>query len=155
MRDLAPGTVRFSTMGQGRIIGLDYGTKRIGVAVADPLRVFSQPVGAFDPDSALTQLERMFGGEGIDRIVVGWPVRPDNTEGETAEKVRLYLARLEKRFPGTQIILWNEEFTSEIAKELIAAGDRPSLRKSGRGRVDAAAAAILLQEYLDEEKNGN
>ena len=120
------------------------------MAISDPLGIFSQPVGAFGDADAFERLAKLHESDGITAMVVGWPVLPDNTEGEMVERVRIFVKRLRKRFPNVEIIPWNEEFTSELAKELIASGERPSLRKTGRGRIDAAAAAIILQEYLDQ-----
>ncbi len=137
-------------MGHARIIGLDYGSKRLGLAVSDPLKMFAQPLGAYTATTALEKLADLLTSDGIDAIIVGWPVLPDNSEGTMVEQVRFFVRRLTKRFPGVDIILWNEEYTSEVAKELIAAGGNPSMKRTGRGRIDAAAAAIILQEYLDQ-----
>ena len=133
-----------------RIIGIDYGTRRVGMAMTDPLRLFSQPVGTFDPDLAIEKLVELNEGDGIECIIMGWPVLPDNTEGTAAHRVKAYISRIRNRLPDTRIVKWNEEYTSEIAKELIASGEKPSLRHTGRDRVDTAAAAIILQEYLDQ-----
>jgi len=140
-------------MGQGRIIGVDYGAKRVGLALSDPLRLFSQPLGAFEPTAALQKLEELDATDGVECLVVGWPVLPDGSEGEAVKKVRSYIKRLRGLLPDVAIVTWNEEYTSELAKSLISRGERPSLWRTGRGRIDAAAAAILLQEYLDGLKN--
>ena len=118
--------------------------------MTDPLRLFSQPVGTFDPDLAIEKLVELNEGDGIECIIMGWPVLPDNTEGKAARRVKAYISRIRNRLPDTRIVKWNEEYTSEIAKELIASGEKPSLRHTGRDRVDTAAAAIILQEYLDQ-----
>jgi len=133
-----------------RIIGIDFGTRRVGVAMADPLRLFSQPVGTFDPDLAIEKLVEIFDDCGIECIVMGWPVLPDGGEGRASRRVEEYMGRIRNRLPEIRIVKWNEEYTSEIAKEMIASGEKPSMRHTGRERIDAAAAAVILQEFLDQ-----
>ncbi len=133
-----------------RIIGIDYGRRRVGVAMADPLRLFSQPVGTFSPDLAIEKMVELNDGDGIECIVMGWPALPDNSEGEAVKRVEAYIRRIRNRLPDIRIVKWNEEFSSEIAKEMIASGEKPSMRHTGRDRIDTAAAAVILQEYLDQ-----
>lgn len=142
--------IRFFHMVDRRIIGIDYGTRRVGIAMADPLRLFSQPVGTFDPDLAIEKLVELNDDLGIECIVMGWPVLPDVSKGIAAHRVEAYMRRIRNRLPDIQIVTWNEEYTSEIAKEMIASGERPSMRHTGRDRIDTAAAAIILQEFLDQ-----
>lgn len=139
-------------MDQRRIIGLDYGEKRVGIAIADPLRMFAQPVATVSPEDSLKRLDELASEDGIAIIVLGWPVLPDATEGQATERVRNFKDRLERRFPGVEIVQWEEEYTSEVAKELIAGGAKPSMKATGRGRIDAAAASIILQEFLDQRE---
>ncbi|GMQ82764.1 MAG: Holliday junction resolvase RuvX [Rhodothermia bacterium] len=136
-------------MDEGRLVGVDFGMKRVGLAIADPLKLFAQVFGTFDPDTALEKLSEMNEKEGVNCIVVGWPVRPDNSAGTAVQNVSEFIRRINVRLPHVEIVRWNEEYTSEVAKSLISAGEKPSMRRSGRGRIDAAAAAIILQEYLD------
>lgn len=140
-------------MDEGRLVGIDFGTKRVGLAIADPLNIFAQVLGTFDPDVALEKLSELNENEGLNCIIVGWPVLPDNSQGSAVQRVSEFVRRIHVRLPRVKVVQWNEEYTSEVAKELIMAGEKPSLRRSGRGRIDAAAAAIILQEYLDQLPN--
>ena len=137
-------------MGGARLIGIDFGTRRVGIAIADPLRMFAQPLGTFDPDATLEKLQDLNSGEGIETIIIGWPLLSDGSEGESTQRVTEYINRIEKRLPDTRIVRWDERFTSQEAKEMIARSGKPSMRATGRGRIDAAAAGIILQQYLDE-----
>jgi putative Holliday junction resolvase len=136
----------------GRIIGIDFGTKRVGLAIADPLGMFAQPLGTHSPDEALAELVRIRDHEGIDRIVIGWPLLPDGGEGWMTDRVTEYINRIRKILPETDVIKWDERDSTELAREMIKSGTKPSLRSTGRGRIDTAAAGIILQQYLDEAK---
>lgn len=132
-----------------RIVSVDYGKKRVGLAVADPLRIFAQPLGTYSPDEAVDVLRKLHADEGIAVFVVGWPLTLDGEEGEATGFVQPYINRLRNAFPGVEIVKWDERFTSEMARAAIReAGPRRRSRRT-KGRVDTAAAAIILQEYLD------
>lgn len=139
-------------MDKGRVLGVDFGTKRVGIAIADPLRLFAQPVGTFSPDEALDVIARVHGEDTVEIIVIGWPLDEDGSLGKMTKLVTEYINRIRKRVPGAEIVRKDERFTSEKAKELIRQSERPSLKKSGRERIDTAAAGLLLQEYLDEQR---
>ncbi|GIV59300.1 Holliday junction resolvase RuvX [Rhodocaloribacter litoris] len=136
-------------IGAPRIVAVDYGTKRVGLAVADPLRLFARPFGTYGPSEAVAVLRQLRAEEGIEVIVVGWPLLPDGTEGAATRRVRQYINRLRNALPGVEIVTWDERYTSEMARQAIReAGARRKARRD-RARVDAAAAAVILQEYLD------
>ena len=132
-----------------RIVGVDYGTVRVGLAVADPLGLTAQPHGTYPPDTALEELQRIQENEGLGTIIIGWPLTEAGREEEAVERVREYVNRINKALPDVEVVRWDERYTSELAKRKIAeAGPRKGTRHK-KGRVDAAAAAIILQEYLD------
>lgn len=138
-------------MSSGRTVGIDYGTKRVGIAIADPLLLFAQPVGTYTPDEALRILNRLQGEEGIRCVVIGWPFEEDGKEGKAVQRVKEYVNRIRKILPGVEFVKQDERHSSENAKELIKQGARPSLKSTGRERVDTAAAGVILQDYLDEK----
>jgi putative holliday junction resolvase len=134
-----------------RIVAVDYGTRRVGLAITDPLRMFAQPVGAYSPDEAVQALRKLHAEHGLAVIVVGWPLTLDGEEGEAVERVRPYFNRLRNAFKGVEVVTLDERFTSAAAVQAMrdAGARRRDLRD--KGRVDAAAAAILLQDYLENE----
>jgi len=140
-----------------RIVAVDYGTKRVGVALADPLRTFAQPHGTFTQQKAVDELKRLHAEQGIETIVIGWPLTLDGDEGIATERVQQYINRLRNALPdGIRIVKRDERLTSEMAKDAIR---RFGIRRSGhpkddKGRVDAAAAALILQDYLDATGKG-
>lgn len=132
-----------------RIVGLDVGTKRVGIAIADPLRLFAQVHGTYAPDEALEALKELDAEEGIEVIVVGWPLTEEGEEGEATEMVQSFVDRVTDHFAEVTVERRDERFTSEMAKDLLR---RAGVRQPGRhdkGRVDAAAAAVILQDYLN------
>ncbi len=140
---------------KSRIVGVDYGARRVGLAVADPLRLFAQPRGAFSPRAAVEALRRIDAADGLAVIVVGWPLTLEGEEGKAARRVQQYVNRLRNAFPHAEIVKRDERHTSEMARDAIR---DYGLRRSGhpkddKGRIDAAAAALILQDYLDASGN--
>lgn len=132
-----------------RLVGIDVGTKRVGLALSDPLRVFAQPHGAYTPDEALDVLQAIDDTDGVEAFVVGWPLTEEGVAGEATEFVQAYIDRLNERFPDVRCMRQDERYTSEWAKDAL---QRAGVKQPGRfdkGRVDAAAAAVILQLYLD------
>ena len=132
-----------------RIVAVDYGTKRVGLAVSDPLCLFAQPFGTYPPDEAVEALQRLHREERVETIVVGWPLTPDGEEGPATERVRPFLNRLRNAFPGLRVITWDERYSSVQAKEAIRRAGAGRKARQDKARVDRAAAAIMLQEYLE------
>ncbi len=139
---------------RSRIVGVDYGTKRVGLAVADPLRLFAQPLETHAPDEAVTALRVLHDREGIETLVVGWPLTPDGEEGAATQRVQPFVNRLRNAFPGVAIVTWDERFSSARAQDAIRAAGAGRKARRDRARVDRAAAAVILQEYLDEMADG-
>lgn len=133
----------------GRIVGVDYGKKRVGIAIADPLRIFARPLGTYDPREAVEELKRMHAQDRLDTVVVGWPLLPDGSEGAATAVVQEYINRLRNALPGVQIVPWDERYTSEMAGRLLREGNPKRGIRKADGRLDAAAAAVILQDYLD------
>lgn len=140
-----------------RIVAVDYGTKRVGIALADPLRLFAQPHGTFTQQGAVDELKRICAEDGLDTIVVGWPLTLEGERGKATERVQQYINRLRNALPSSvHIVRRDERFTSEMAKDAIRqfGVKRSGHPKNDRGRVDAAAAALILQDYLDTMERG-
>jgi putative Holliday junction resolvase len=134
-----------------RILGLDHGTKRIGVAVSDELQIIAQPL-EFVPAEPVEALMRRLGTLIADRevgsIVVGMPRNMDGSYGPAAESVRKFIADLQAQF-AVPVRTWDERLTSAQANRvLIESKVRRDKRKAS---VDRMAAAILLQSFLDAQ----
>lgn len=138
-----------SANNQRRILGVDYGRKRVGLALADPLRMFAAPYGTFDPDRALAVMRSLNDSSGLETIVIGWPLSAEGAEGPATSAVRKYANRIAKAFPGVDLVQWDERYTSIEARELLHRSGVPRRRRAEKKRIDAAAAAVILQQYLD------
>ena len=136
-----------------RIAAVDYGAKRVGLAMTDPLRMFAQPIGVFSPDDALTRLVELHATEGIETVVVGWPLMESGEAGKATRRVEPYFGRLKNTLRDVSVVRQDERHTSRRAAEaLVAAGVRKKARRK-KGRLDAVAAVLILQDYLDEVKS--
>ena len=124
-----------------RIIGLDYGTKTVGVAVSDALMITAQPLETIERKSAnkLRQAER---------IVLGYPKNMNNTIGERAEATEQFKEDLERR-TGLEVILWDERLSTVEAERILM--DTGVRRENRKQYVDKMAAAVILQNYLDSQ----
>ena len=137
-----------------RILGLDYGEKRIGVAVSDPLEMIAQGVAVLGKGETfaddLRELKRIIKKyDGVDEIVVGLPKRMSGEIGIAAEKVLAFVAELKKEFK-LNIVTWDERLTTVMAeRSLIEAGLSREKRKKV---IDQSAAANILQGYLDSKQ---
>ena len=133
-----------------RIVGIDYGTKRVGLAMADPLRLFAQPIGTYSPSRAIDELRSIHNNEGISQIVIGWPLTLEGDEAKATERVQIYINRLANVFPRMHIEKLDERYSSKRASEALVEAGVSKKKRRQKGRLDAAAAALILQDYLDE-----
>lgn len=132
----------------GRVLALDAGTVRIGVAVSDSLGITAQPHSSLDADSPdlMADIAQLIESLEVDRVVVGLPLSLDGTEGKSARLARQFAERIGEA-TGIEVSLIDERFSSVTAERvMIEAGARRSERRAARDRV---AAAIFLQTYLD------
>lgn len=131
-----------------RIIALDIGTVRIGVAVSDPLGLFAQGVAVLDARGDwLAELEKIASGYENPKILVGMPRRTDGSEGPEAARMRETAERIRGRLPGLEMEFWDERFTTTIAQQALLEAD---VSRAGRkSKVDKIAATLLLQSYLE------
>ncbi len=133
-----------------RIIGIDYGTKRIGLASSDPLRVTAQPLTTItlaQPQEAVPRVRDALSELDVELIVVGIPITlAGERGGKTVELVKSFAEGLRKS--GYKVVLEDERFTSAEAKTAMRKGGKSE--KQMRGRLDAIAAQVILQDYLNE-----
>ncbi|MBQ9065409.1 MAG: Holliday junction resolvase RuvX [Blautia sp.] len=142
-----------------RIIGLDYGSRTVGVAVSDPLGITAQPVETIwrkqenHLRSTLRRLEELAASYDAGTIVLGLPLNMDGSQGERALLTKEFKEQVEKRLPDIPVILWDERLTTlQAGQALIEGGVRREMRKQ---YLDSMAAVLILQNYLDCSKLNN
>ena len=132
-----------------RIIGIDYGRKRVGVAVSDPLGIFASALDTVPAAKIIDYLKNYAATQTVTRFVVGYPVNMDNTPSEAAADVDVFLKNLAKKFPGIPVSLEDERFTSVLAHRAMIEGGMKAKDRRDNNSVDRISAAIILQSYLD------
>ena len=135
-----------------RIIGIDYGRRRVGIAVSDPLFVFASPLETVDGAKIIEYLKNYAQKETVTQFGVGYPMNLDNTPSEAAADVDIFLRQLGKAFPGVPVALEDERFTSVLAHRAMIDGGMKAKDRRNKASVDKISAAIILQGYLDKKK---
>lgn len=136
---------------RSRVLGIDVGSVRIGLAISDETCTLASPVGTISNEARTlwTRIDREIEHRRVDRVVIGLPRRLDGSEGNSAVAARKFAAELARRTTA-EIELWDERFTTTIAERaLIESGIR---RKRRREVIDSVAAAVLLQNWLDARR---
>ncbi len=132
-----------------RILGIDLGHKKIGLAISDPLGVTARPLETVDRQDLSKRLANLIRQQNVTEIVLGLPLNMDGTRGKMAEEAERFAAELEERF-HIPVTLYDERLTSVSAQKVMKeAGESPSRNK---GRVDQISAALLLEGYLNRRR---
>lgn len=135
-----------------RTIAIDYGTKRVGLALTDPLLTFAYPFETLTNDKNLwKQLKHIMDEKGINKIILGYPIREDGKESILIPEINKFKEKLKKLF-NVDIILWDEIYTSRIAEKRILETRTKKKDRRDKRLIDSNAAAIMLQEYLDSKQ---
>ena len=134
-----------------RILAIDYGTKRIGIAVTDPLQIIATPLTTVAAKDILTYLTEYFHTEEVEQIVVGDPRNMDNTASQVAPMVNDFVKKFKKLFPSIPIRRIDERFTSKIAKQSILMSGKKKKDRRRKELVDEVSATIILQSFLESQ----
>ncbi len=136
----------------GRIISIDYGKKRTGIAVTDPLRIIATALDVIDSAKLIGFLKSYFQKEPVDEIVIGLPKTLDNKEEDWAKQVRLVGDQIQKTFPDKPLHFLDERFTTSIAlQSMIDSGMKKKDRRV-KGNADKISATIILQDFLNSKR---
>lgn len=135
-----------------RIIGIDYGNARTGIAVSDPLGIFASPLETVTSAKIIEYLQNYARTETIVRFVVGYPLNLDGRPAQAASDVDRFLKTLAKAFPDIPISLEDERFTSVLAHRAMIDGGMKKSDRRDKKQVDRISAAIILQSFMDKKK---
>jgi len=133
-----------------RVMAFDYGTKRIGVAVTDPLQIIATGLDTVHPNQIVDFLKRYMQTEQVERFVVGEPKQMDNTPSQSAIHVKGFVNLLKKTFPDIPIEMLDERFTSKMASATIAQSGMGKKARQNKELVDNISAVILLQGWMSK-----
>jgi putative Holliday junction resolvase len=131
-----------------RIMAVDYGTRRIGLALTDPLMTFAYPYQTiFNDDKLWQNLLKIIEEMGVNKIILGYPLKESGDKSSSTSEVEKFHVHLKEKFKD-EVILWDERYTSVIAKENILKSVNKKQKRRDKGLLDQNSAAIILQEYL-------
>ena len=134
----------------GRTMGIDYGTKKTGLAVTDPLGLIVNPLTTIDTKNLFPYLEDYLGREQVDKVVVGEPFMDDGcTPAQHHPAVMDFIRRFKKRFPKCEVDVYDETFTSRHAREIVNQTITSRKKRKDKKLVDKVAATLILQKYLN------
>ncbi len=132
-----------------RLMAFDYGTKRIGIAVTDPMQIIATALITIHPQDIWTFLTDYLQTEQIETFVVGKPRQLDGSDSESASHVVGFMRKLKKTYPAIPVVEIDERFTSKMASAAIAQSGKKKKDRQQKGLVDTVSATIILQSYMD------
>jgi len=134
-------------------MGIDYGRKRTGVAVTDPLQIVAGNLATVPTHTLMQFIKDYLSRETVDRIVVGKPTQLNGEPSESMKYITPFVNRLRKELPQMPIVMYDERFTSTIAHQAMIVGGMKKSDRRDKSRVDAIAATIILNDYLQSIYN--
>jgi len=131
-----------------RILSIDFGLKRTGIAVTDPLQIIATGLTTLQSKEVIPFLKDYFGKEQVELIIIGWPTNWDDSPTHATPLVEKFIKDLQKIFPAIPIKKVDERYTSKMAKDAMLEMGLKKMKRRNKALVDEIAATILLQEYL-------
>jgi putative Holliday junction resolvase len=134
-----------------RIIAFDYGTKRIGIAVTDPLQIIATGLDTIHPKDIIDYLKKYLQTEQAELFVVGEPRQMDGSPSQSTPHIKGFITLLKKHFPEIPIERIDERFTSKMASAVVAQSGFKKSDRRNKERLDTISATIILQSYLEKK----
>ena len=132
----------------GRILAIDYGQKRTGLAVTDPLRITANPLLTIPTNQLESWLQDYLAHNQVDEVVIGHPTQLNGQESSSMQYIRPFVQRFRKLFPSMPLREYDERFTSTIAHQAMILGGMKKKQRQDKAVVDKLAACIILEDYL-------
>jgi putative Holliday junction resolvase len=133
----------------GRILAIDYGQKRVGLAVTDELKIIATALTTVPANEVMTFLKKYCSGNAVECFVVGEPKQMNNTASESAKYIEPFIRRLKSEFPGIPVERVDERFTSMIATQTIRESGAKKKERRDKALVDTVSAVIILQSFME------
>jgi putative Holliday junction resolvase len=135
----------------GRLLAIDYGTKRCGIAVTDPLQLIASGLTTVTADELLPFLTNYFSQEQVDLVVVGEPTRHDGTPSDVESNIKEFIAQFVISFPNMKVERQDERFTSKMAFQTMIDGGMKKKQRRNKAMIDQISATIILQDFLQNQ----
>lgn len=132
-----------------RIVALDIGGKRTGIAETDPLQIIATPKDTVETSKLLDYLQQLLKTDTYETIVIGDPKNLDGGDSDNSERVRQFTSRIQKLFPAVKIVLQDERFSSKMAVQSMIDSGMKKKKRREKSEIDKVSAAIILQSYMD------
>ncbi|WP_395811303.1 Holliday junction resolvase RuvX [Daejeonella sp.] len=137
-----------------RVLAFDYGTKRIGIAVTDPLQIIATGLDTIHPKDIIEYLKKYLSTEQVELFVVGEPRQMNGSPSQSAPHIKGFITTLNKNFPEIPIEQIDERFTSKMASAVVAQSGFKKTDRQNKERLDTISATIILQTYLQKKSMG-
>lgn len=134
-------------------MAIDYGRKRVGIAVTDPMQIIANGLDTIPSHEVLGFLKVYFNEEQVDTVVIGYPVKLNNEPSEAIRYVNDFLKKFEQTFPAKRYFLIDERFTSKMASQTMIDGGLKKKQRQNKAMVDKISATIILQSYMQMKDN--
>ena len=133
----------------GRILAIDYGLKRIGIAVTDPMKIIANSLTTVETLNLMDFLANYFSKENVESMVVGLPKQMNNQPSESMVYIEEFVKKFKVRFPNIPVIYVDETFTSKLALQAMVQGGVKKKDRQNKALIDSVSATIILQSYLE------
>ncbi len=136
-----------------RILAIDYGKKRVGLAVTDPTQIIANSLTTVSTHEIWNWLETYFQKENVEKVVVGYPRKMNNQPSEAVNFINPFLKKFQQKYPEIELELFDERFTSQMAFQTMIDGGIKKQKRRDKAMIDAISATIILQDYLERKRN--
>lgn len=136
-----------------RILAIDYGRKRIGLAVSDPCGIIATGLQTVGPHEIFQFLQQYLSREKVDLFVVGHPKQMDNSDSESMVYIKPFLTALKRKYPDIPVVMYDERFTSVLAHKALLEGGAKKKTRQNKALIDTMSATIILTSYMEQQRN--
>lgn len=136
-----------------RILAIDYGRKRVGIAVTDPMQIIANGLDTVATKDLIDYLVKYTQQEEVELFVVGYPKQMNNEDSESVKYLKPFLGLLKNKFPNIPIELVDERFTSKMAFQTMIDGGLKKKQRQDKAMIDKVSATIILQSYMEKKRN--
>ncbi|SRR5690554_1373315 len=134
----------------GRILAIDYGKKRVGLAVSDPSQIIANNLTTVATNNIWEFLHQYFESEKVDTVIIGYPLQMNNTASEAVFFINPFIKKFKAKYPGIKLEQVDERFTSRLAQRTMIDGGLKKMARRNKELVDSISATIILQSYMEQ-----